>query len=87
MTHGAAAGQRAAEWSRSPFFAATAAAVLPGVTIIVTWRRIKSAAMSGNWSFLPEAQRYSIATHRPLNKAGVGKSPPEGCEALGVAVG
>jgi hypothetical protein len=25
------------------FFAATAAAVLPGATIIVTWRRIKSA--------------------------------------------
>jgi hypothetical protein len=68
MTHGAAAGQRAAEWSRSPFFAATAAAVLPGVTIIVTWRRIKSAAISGNWSFLPEAQRYSIATLRPSTK-------------------
>ena len=38
------------------FFAATAAAVEPGVTIIATLRRTRSAAISGRASFLPRAQ-------------------------------
>jgi hypothetical protein len=36
--------------------ATTAAAVLPGVAISVTLRRIRSAAIAGSSSFLPEAQ-------------------------------
>jgi hypothetical protein len=42
MTHGAAAGQRAAEWSRSTFSRLPSQPCCPA-TIIVTWRRIKSA--------------------------------------------
>jgi len=49
-------------------FAATAAAVLPGVAINATLRRIRSAAIAGSSSFLPEAQRYSMATFWPSIK-------------------
>jgi hypothetical protein len=44
------------------FFAASAAGVLPGVAMTVTWRRIRSAASAGSRSYWFSAQRYSINT-------------------------
>jgi len=46
-------------------FAASAEARLPGATMTLTCRPTSSAASPGNRSFLPSAQRYSIAKFRP----------------------
>jgi hypothetical protein len=46
-------------------FAAIAAGMLPAQTITFTGRRTSSAASSGNGSFRPSAQRFSIITFRP----------------------
>jgi len=50
------------------FFAATAAAVLPGVTITVTPFATSSAASLPSISLWPRAQRYSTVTFCPSTK-------------------
>ena len=45
--------------------AATPDAVTPVATMTVTCRRTRSAARTGNRSYWPSDQRYSIATLRP----------------------
>src|SRR6516164_7908312 len=47
-----------------------------GATITATWRRTRSTANSGNLSFRPSAQRYSIATFWSSIKP-VAFNPPE----------
>jgi hypothetical protein len=70
--------------------ATTAAGVLPGVAINATFRRTRSAANAGSSPFLPESQRYSMATFgpstkpaslSPLRKADVWRSHPASLSA------
>src|SRR5262245_44729049 len=52
-------------YRRSAALAASAAAVLTGVTMTATWRRTRSAAIDASRSLWPSAHRYSIATFWP----------------------